>query len=279
MPTRFNDFSDVRLYVIYHKNMIMPEIPALTFLRSDLHEKDNIADKKDYCELRAQYYVWKNQKSDYAGFFHYRRYLEFTEEKLVHLPAGKRPVPYRIQRFPQRNQYKERVFGSIIPKFDVIAPVWEYTGISVWERYATASGQRGNDLKLVYDIIREKYPAYLSAANEYLDGKGEYYGNIFIMKWQCFDDYCRWLFGILEEFDKKVQNPLPRTDGYLGERLFGIYFTWLYHQPGIRCAELPRIHFYEYDDRNHAFLCAKFVNFFLPPGSKRRATLRRFAVN
>ncbi|TGJ75992.1 hypothetical protein CAGA_19680 [Caproiciproducens galactitolivorans] len=278
MPTRFKDFPDVRLYVVYHKNLILPEIPTLTFLRSDLYGKNHIADKEDYCELRAQYYVWKNQKSDYAGFFHYRRYLELTEDKLVQLPNGKRPVPYRIQRFPQQKQYIEEKIRSIIPRFDAIAPVREYTGVSVWKRYAASLGQRGDDLKLVYDIIREKYPDYLSAADEYLNGKGEYYGNIFIMKWRCFDDYCQWLFSILEEFDNRVQNPLPRTDGYLGERLFGIYFTWLCRQPGIRCAELPRIHFYGYDDTNHAFLRAKFVNFFLPPGSQGRAMLRSFTI-
>ena len=34
-----------------------------------------------YCELTAQYWAWKNLEADYYGFFHYRRYLSFSEQK------------------------------------------------------------------------------------------------------------------------------------------------------------------------------------------------------
>ena len=44
------------------------------------NEGDNIADKNSsYCELTAQYYAYKNIDADYYGFFHYRRYLNFSE--------------------------------------------------------------------------------------------------------------------------------------------------------------------------------------------------------
>jgi len=279
MPTSPEAGTSVSLYVVYHQNIVLPEIPALTFLRSDQCDLDNIADKKDYCELRAQYYVWKNLKSDYVGFFQYRRYLDLDEKKLVCRPCAKRPCPYKIQRFPQPIQYIGSQVDSLLSSFDVIAPIWEYTGLSVWERYGIAKGHRHSDLKLVYDIIRRKYPEYLPAAEKYLSGKGEYFGNIFIMSWDLFDAYCKWLFAILQEFDRKADDPPTRTDGYLGERLLGIYITWLKQKQKLRCAELPRVHFYGYDDKRHHLFFAKFLNYVLPPGSVQRATMRSLSMN
>ena len=40
-----------------------------------------------------------------------------------------------------------------------------------------------------------------------------------------FSQYCSWLFDILFEFDKREKNAPPKTNGFLGERLFGIYYV------------------------------------------------------
>lgn len=274
MPIRFDATPDIRLYVVYHRDLELPDIPSLNFLRSDTAQGENIAPLANYCELRAHYYVWKNVKSDYVGFFHYRRYLEFDSGKLVRLPARKRPKPYRIQRMPEGGSYASDKIAPIVSDYDAIAPVWEYTGISVRDRYAMANGHRASDLRLIEKIIAEKYPEYYAAAENYLSGKGEYFGNIYIMKWECFDKYCRWLFAILEQFDLRAETPLPKTDGFLAERLFGIYFTWMNHMPQIDSAELPRLHFYGYDDERHKFSFFRFINFLLPPASGVRAALR-----
>ncbi len=40
---------------------------------------DNISAKRnEFNELTVQYWAWKNQKADYFGLCHYRRYLSFT---------------------------------------------------------------------------------------------------------------------------------------------------------------------------------------------------------
>ena len=36
----------------------------------------------EYCELLTQYWAWKYVQADYYGFGHYRRYFDFSDEKL-----------------------------------------------------------------------------------------------------------------------------------------------------------------------------------------------------
>lgn len=267
------------LYIVHHKDVKIPVMPCMIPIRSDRADGENIATKENYCELRAQYWVWKNTElsdGDYIGFFHYRRYLDFSKGKALSLPIVKRPLPYRISRFSVKKTYAEENIADCVEGFDVIAPVWEYTGISVWQRYSQSPKQRREDLQLVYDILQEKYPQFISAADTYLSGKGEYYGNIFLMRWPLFQDYCAWLFNILGEFERQVVFPIPRTNGFLGERLFGIYFTWLQLQPNVCVGELPRLHFSGYDDAEHRFTCKQIINIFFPPGSQRRSLICNF---
>lgn len=269
------------LYIVYHKDVQIPEGPCLRPLRSDRTDGNNIAAKKDYCELRAQYWTWKNtapSDDEYVGFFHYRRYLDFSRGKAVPLPVKKRGLPYRIVRWPQAEQYTPHKIAQCIKSFDVIAPTWEYTGIKVWDRYPQSDKQRGEDLQMVYGIIKEKYPEFSEAADRYLSGYGEYYGNMYIMRGRLFREYCAWLFDILAEFDKLAITPLPHTNGFLGERLFGIYFTWLQSQQGIRCGELPRLLFSGYDDNLHSLALKKITNCILPPASLCRVQVTKLLI-
>ena len=90
--------SNIKIYVSCHKNCFVPDRPFLypiqvgaqdasirfsNMLHDDIGE--NISHKNPlYCELTAQYWAWKNDDADYYGFFHYRRYLCFTEQIMAH---------------------------------------------------------------------------------------------------------------------------------------------------------------------------------------------------
>ena len=42
---------------------------------SDIGSSGSISEKnREYCELTAHYYAWKNVDADYYGFCHYRRF-------------------------------------------------------------------------------------------------------------------------------------------------------------------------------------------------------------
>lgn len=89
------------------------------------------------------------------------------------------------------------------------------------------------------EIIGHKYPEFSDAAKEYMNGTTCYLCNMFIMRKDLFKDYCKWLFDILKEFEQKVDMSYYsieglRTPGHLGERLFGIYYTYLKNKINIK---------------------------------------------
>jgi len=266
-------FNKINLYVVSQKGNHLNLKPPYYSIFSDTNEYINISDKINYCELRAQYYVWKNclQESMFVGFFHFRRYLDFSCNAIQR--DGDKHSPYNIIKNPKYFNYDYII--KELNGFDVIAPKIEYTGITVRQRYGISKGHRLKDLICVENIINEKYPDFISAKNLYLGGKSEYFCNMFIMTNKMFSQYCSWLFDILFEFDKREKNAPPKTNGFLGERLFGIYYTWLKQQEDVYCGELPRVHFWCYDDENHNFKKDKIINIFLPPGSKIRGCIKK----
>lgn len=265
-----------KLFVVAHKDVFIPASDILVPINPNDTNVENIAEKWGYSELRSHYQVWKDVsiQADVVGFFQFRRYLDITAPLFTCLSSEKRPLPYKTAKFPQGKNYSETLLKAIC-NFDVIAPIREYTGVSVRKRYAKAEGQRDADLCIVYEIISEQYPEYLPAANIYLNGTGEYYGNLYIMRRSIFDSYCSWLFSILGEYDSRVASIPPRTQGYLAERLFGIWFTRAYTEDLLKCAELPRLHFWGYDDETHNLRRDNLINTLLPPGTQLRADIRK----
>lgn len=267
----------IKLYIISHKDIKIPSSECLTPIRADRTDGINISEKTNYCELRAQYWVWKNglKDIDFIGFFHYRRYLDFYNRKHNLISSDNKVLPYRIKKLPQPEKYYYHNIAPQLQHLDAIAPIFEYTGITAYERYAQSQKLREKDLQLIRKLIDQFYPQYSESADTYLNGVGEYYMNMYILRRPLFQDYAMWLFDILQKFDQRVPNQLPKTNGYLGERLFGIWYTWLKKQKKFRCKELPRVHFYGYDDLNHHFRQDRIANAIIPPGSKRRAFIRK----
>ena len=61
-----------------------------------------------------------------------------------------------------------------------------------------------------------------------------------------------------------------RVDGYLAERLLGIYAAQLRREGGVRMLELPRVHFLSRED----YFRQRLLNAALPPGSRRRSVVK-----
>lgn len=277
--------ADIKLFVCCHQQTPVPEHPlffpiqvgaALTekrfigFLQDNTGE--NISEKnRSYCELTAQYWAWKNVGADYYGFFHYRRYL---------YPDMDAKRPYRIEQKPELSLLDRLGYGNVpelIPQYDIIAPIGENRHKSVLNHYASAPNHHLTDLKRVERIVRERHPEMAGAISGYLFGEICYFGNIYIMRREVFYDYCNWLFPILAEFDGQTDTSRynaqeQRVDGYLAERLFGIYLT--HCRKRLKTVEFPGVHFHSRKE----YICKKVLNSFLPAGSYRRSVLKRLKV-
>lgn len=166
------------------------------------NEGENISAKnRNYCELTATYYAWKNSQSSYKGLCHYRRIFGVQSEHLQRLLAEN---------------------GDI----DVILP---YPSV----HYPDVSGQhkryiKEEDWDAMLLAMKEVAPAYYSAFSTVFSEQYFYNYNMLIAKRKVFDDYCSFLFSVLERTEELV-NPkgwerADRFAGYLAENLTTLYF-------------------------------------------------------
>ena len=280
--------DNIKLFVCCHQ--IGQEVPKYPFLYpiqvgsalADTHfpgflyddTGENISRKnRSYCELTAQYWAWKNVDAEYYGFFHYRRYL------YPDIPAG---TPYCIEKSPSPETLRRlgfEKFPEYLRGYDLISPIGEDMHISAREQYARANYHHKKDLDLAEQILKEQAPQYAPAAEAYLSQSVCYFGNLSIMRRPVFQEYCSWLFSILEEFDRRADTAgyLPqeqRVDGYLAERLFGIYLTYQKQKKTLRIGYLPRVHF---EPSGWKRWRRVFVNRLLPPGSRVRGKTKSAA--
>lgn len=187
-----------------------------------------------YCELTAQYWAWKNVDCDIYGFCHYRRYFNFSQEEFSENEFGEimdgkiddnSQVRYGLIDKNILNQVKD--FDIVTTKFQDLT---KFPGDfkTPREHWNDAKHLKIEDLDLMVEILDEMYPDYSQACSNYLNGNRTCFCNMFVMKKEIFNDYCEWLFSILEEFCKRrdfknYSKEALRTAGHLGERLLNIY--------------------------------------------------------
>lgn len=171
---------------------------------------ENISKKnRNYCELTALYWLWKNrleadtQNSDeYYGLFHYRRVLDITEEDLFRL--------------------KENDADVILP----LPTLHEPDILEHHKRYILNS-----DWEAMKQALKELHPEYVQKMDKIFNQPYFYNYNLILARKRILADYCAWLFPILmrveELSEPKGWERGDRYIGYLGENLMTLYF--LYH--------------------------------------------------
>ena len=216
--------------------------PPIEGIIGDDRAPYSISEKNpEYCELTVLYYAFKNESADYVGLCHYRRF-PIVEEKM------RRPYDVSGKRsgelMERLTESEKKLLALTDSDYDVIAPRAEDLGLSVREQYSASKYCYGEDLLLFEKIIGERYPHLVKHADEYLSGSRQYLCNIFIMKRDLLLEYCEILFDLLEAFDERKTRhgdfQSDRTDGYLGERFFGIYMSYLKAQ-GAKIYECARL--------------------------------------
>lgn len=161
----------------------------------------NISRKnRQYCELTALYWIWKNDRSKYTGLCHYRRHFKLNPELLGRLSASDIDVVLTI-------------------------PILNYPDV----RTVYAHDHMESDWAVMLEAVAALQPEYLKTAERLQKGNFYYGYNMLIARKTILDDYCAWLFPILEyceeECVQKEDTYQGRYIGFLAERLLSVYFT------------------------------------------------------
>lgn len=170
---------------------------------------DNISDKNgNYSELTALYWIWKNQlmkepvkdNAEYYGLCHYRRILELSDDDVLRLIDNDIDVvlPFPMPYEPNIEEHHKRYIND-------------------------------QDWKILMTVLKELHPESLQEIYKILSQQYLYNYNIMIARKFVLNDYCQWLFPILERVEElSVPKGKDRNDryiGYMGETLATIYFA------------------------------------------------------
>ena len=206
-----------------------------------------------YCELTGQYWAWKHSAADYLGFLHYRRYFNFSSELY---PVHHEPFIFGEVVFDRNDQqafekiaFEEKAMRSVIEAHDFVSPTPVATpdGANVYDQYRLSAGHHIEDLDCVLDLVERQYPEIWPSAQKYLSQDKLYVCNMFVMRRDLFQAYSSFLFDVLFQHERLCDSShytavARRVSGYLGERLCGIYLTYLYDQ-GYNGIDLQRVYF------------------------------------
>lgn len=199
---------------------------------------DNISEKRiELSELTVMYWAWKNIKADYYGFCHYRRYFSFSPQWLPEDPVSmimlKRLNDETIRTLHLEDEAQIR---KMIEPYDlIVTKPWDARqgGFkNLYEQFTEAPDSNIEDIYLGISVLKELYPEYAKAADKYMSSTNLYICNLFIMKKELFEEYAKWLFSILSEIEIRLHTKEysilgARTLGHIGERLFGVFYTYL----------------------------------------------------
>lgn len=217
---------------------------------------DNISsENRRYCELTAQYWVWKHLEefkgTDYIGFMHYRRQFLFNDK----IPTKNRtlwylsiPDMFCINSFRRLISYlnlnKKDIYKEVLGYDCVILKPFDVTNInskSVKERFRFLVKPKAERLDVLEKTVKEMYPEYSDAVEKVLNGNMQVLCNMYIMKKELFKEYAQFLFNILSKLDKEFdysENETPntmRSIGYMGEVILTIFIMQKKHNLKINC--------------------------------------------
>lgn len=249
--------KDIKIIVATHKKYRMPSdsmyIPVHVGRegKNDIgYQGDNIGEnislKNPYfCELTGLYWAWKNLDCEYLGLSHYRR----------HFSNGKKNED-KFSMIIDQNRVND-----LLDKTDIIVPKErKYYIESIYSHYIHTHYEK--DLQETRNIIKRKYPDYLSIFDNRMKMTHAHMFNMFIMKKELADQYCEFLFDVLFELENSLDisdydSFQARLYGRISELLFDV---WL-DKNNLSYKEVPVIHMEKINwlKKGICFLKAKFI--------------------
>ena len=244
-----NPIDTMSIYVAAHKKvqLNLPEGYRICQVNSEKNGKwagsiahdndspDNISLKNDrYSELTALYELWKNNDSDIKGLAHYRRFF-----------AEARDIPYQI--FKGLKITEDEIQSCILDKGTIVRIMKTKDMIVEFPWFPWLMNAHEDLLRFVYpedigalgNVIHKFFPDYEENYMAVLKSTHISYLNMFIARKETFDEYCKWLFGVLFKLENEISieeydDQHKRIFGYLGEVLLNVWICR--HKPRIKYA-------------------------------------------
>ena len=214
-----------------------------------------------YAEVTALYWAWKNIPAgvQYIGLMHYSRYFNFLDIQYEHPSNIFNDLSDEVL---EKYGLKDSVVSDLCSKYDVICPDrWEMRKehieyehnrynykceltkqrlaeadevLNMYDHFSICHVQ--DDMDMALEIMKERFPAIYKTAQKSLKKTTARFANMFIMRRDLFDQYCNYLFTIINCMESKKRYDSDeykeggfnsRVFGFLSERLFSIYIDYL----------------------------------------------------
>jgi hypothetical protein len=226
---------ECRIVVATRKPYWMPEDPLylplhvgsageadIGYARDDGGENIS-AENPWYCELTGLYWAWKNLQAGYIGLTHYRRHFALFRPLL---PAGL-----------ERRKHCLLAGSGLMPllaKSPIILPrPRRYYIESKESQFVHAHGPE--PILALRRVMGEYFPEWEKSFEDSMRRSWGHIANMSIMRRDILDEYCSWLFAVLEKTAAELRRSghlKPRILGHLGERLLDVWLeaggrSWL----------------------------------------------------
>lgn len=214
---------DIKIIIAAHKPYLMPVDEMYLPIHVGAEGKESIgftpdntgknisAKNPNYCELTGLYWAWKNLDAEYIGLAHYRRHF-----------SNGIPLIDKWARVISKEELERK-----LAECPVLLPTPRTYWIeTTYSQYAHA--HHAADLDTTREILAEKCPKYLAAWDKCMSLTVGHRFNMFVMKKNYFDRYCKWLFSVLFELEKRLDisgysaND-ARVFGFVSERLLDVW--------------------------------------------------------
>jgi hypothetical protein len=234
--------NNLDIFVFTHKTpKIVPNNEAFKLVCLEDDAKNVVTDKEKiicykhnenifdlehaYSEGTRMHYIWKNVPlKKYVGTAHYRRYFKFMEN-----------IPNLDDLF--------ETYDAILPSFYLGWP-------SIKSQYNNSHNVE--DLENMMEIIKIHYPEYYDIAIKTMDNNDFKPCNIFIMKSEMFNEYCKFIFGVFDKFNEKY-----------GFKKDLDVFNWVINRLDLYTKDKHgMLYSANYQARIHAFLMERLSNVF-----------------
>lgn len=257
-----NTDQEIGLYAVYHQRLPLAPDTGITPIYVGEAAQEAGADERTetpetkldnsrWSELSGVHEIWRNgPRSNYVGFCHYRRIFDFTDGNRAAAPSRSALHHGPRSTSVHYDAYLARASGTAArhalqhfenhPNTLVVAPPLKINA-SVWDEYAVL--HNANDLCLLTNLIARTHPYLSPHLATTLSARTLFANNLFITRWDAFEELCNIWFGVLGAFEEQVpvrtHNRYQRRDiSFLAERLLDAWVRFRVAE-GTRLVTVP----------------------------------------